>query len=69
VLTVVAVYEKNVPKAGSGVAIGAALAAGLLTTKGILNPAVAIAMSGNFANLGDSAKCNHLHNNLQFLLW
>ncbi len=43
-LTVVAVYEKNVPKAGSGIAIGAALAAGLLTTKGILNPAVAIAM-------------------------
>lgn len=43
-LTVVSVYEKNVPKAGSGVAVGAALAAGLLTTKGILNPAVAIAM-------------------------
>lgn len=43
-ITVVAVYEKNVPKAGSGIAIGAALAAGLLTTKGILNPAVAIAM-------------------------
>lgn len=44
-LTVLSVYEKNVPKAGSGVAIGAALAAGLLTTQGILNPAVAIAMS------------------------
>jgi aquaporin Z len=43
-ITVVAVYEKNVPKAGSGIAIGAALAAGLLTTGGILNPAVAIAM-------------------------
>ena len=44
-LTVAAVYEKNVPKAGSGIAIGAALTAGLLTTKGILNPAVAIAMN------------------------
>jgi aquaporin Z len=44
-MTVVAVYEKNVPKAGSGVAVGAALVAGLLTTKGILNPAVAIAMN------------------------
>jgi aquaporin Z len=44
-LTVVAVYEKNVPKAGSGIAIGAALTAGLLITKGILNPAVAIAMN------------------------
>lgn len=43
-ITVVAVYEKNVPKAGSGIAIGAALAAGLLTTGGILNPAVALAM-------------------------
>jgi len=42
-------------KGGSGVAIGAALAAG--TTKGILNPAVAIAMRSNFAsNPGDSAK-------------
>lgn len=45
ILTIVAVYEKNVPRAGSGVAIGAALAAGLLTTKGILNPAIAIAMN------------------------
>ena len=44
-LTVVAVYEKNVPKAGGGIAIGAALTAGLLTTKGILNPAVEIAMN------------------------
>jgi len=43
-LSIVAVYEKNVPKSGSGVAIGAALAAGLLTTRGILNPAIAIAM-------------------------
>ena len=43
-LTVVAVYQKNVPKAGSGIAIGAALAAGLLTTKGVLNPAIAIGM-------------------------
>lgn len=43
-LSIVAVYEKNVPKSGSGVAIGAALAAGLLTTQGILNPAIAIAV-------------------------
>jgi len=44
-LTVVAVYEKNIPKVGSGIGIGAALAAGLLTTKSILNPAVAIAIA------------------------
>lgn len=44
-LTVMAVYEKNIPKAGSGIAIGAALTAGLLISKGILNPAVAIAMN------------------------
>lgn len=44
ILTVVAVSDKNVPKSGSGIAIGAALAAGLVTTKGILNPAVAISM-------------------------
>jgi aquaporin Z len=44
-LTVMAVYEKNVPKAGSGIAIGAALTAGLLISKGILNPAIAIAMN------------------------
>ena len=43
-LTVVAVSDQYVPKSGSGIAIGAALAAGLVTTKGILNPAVAIAM-------------------------
>ncbi len=45
ILTVMAVSDKYVPQAGSGIAIGAALAAGLLTSKGILNPAVAIAMS------------------------
>ncbi|BDA75101.1 transmembrane water channel; aquaporin Z [Rivularia sp. IAM M-261] len=44
-LTVLAVYEKNVPSSGSGIAIGAALTAGLLISKGILNPAVAIAMN------------------------
>lgn len=44
-LTVMAVSDKYVPQAGSGIAIGAALAAGLLTSKGILNPAVAVAMS------------------------
>jgi aquaporin Z len=43
-LTVAAVSEQHVPKAGSGIAIGAALGAGLLTTGGILNPAVAVAM-------------------------
>jgi aquaporin Z len=43
-LTVVAVSDKYVPRAGSGLAIGAALAAGLLTSKGIINPAIAVAM-------------------------
>jgi len=41
---VVAVSDKWVPKAGGGVAIGAALGAGLLLTNGVLNPAVALAM-------------------------
>ena len=36
--------ESHVPAAGSGIAIGGALLAGLLTSGGILNPAVAIAM-------------------------
>ncbi len=44
VLTVVALSHGYVPKSGSGIAIGAALTAGLVTTKGILNPAVAVAM-------------------------
>jgi aquaporin Z len=44
VLTVAAVSDKWVPKAGGGVAIGAALGAGLLVTNGVLNPAVALAM-------------------------
>lgn len=43
-LTVAAVSDKNVPRAGSGIAIGGALAAGLVISRGILNPAVAIAM-------------------------
>ena len=43
-LTVVAVSDKYVPRAGTGLAIGAALAAGLVTSKGIINPAIAIAM-------------------------
>lgn len=43
-LTVVAVSDKNVPQAGSGIAIGGALAAGLVISRGILNPAVAVAM-------------------------
>jgi len=41
---VVAVSDKWVPKAGGGVAIGAALGAGLLLSNGVLNPAVALAM-------------------------
>jgi len=41
---VLAVSTKFVPKSGSGVAIGAALLAGLLTTRGVLNPAIALAM-------------------------
>ena len=44
VLTVLAVSTKAVPKSGSGVAIGAALLAGLLATHGVLNPAIALAM-------------------------
>ncbi len=44
ILTVLAVTHGYVPDTGSGLAIGAALTAGLLTSKGILNPAVAIAM-------------------------
>ena len=44
VFTVVAVSDKWVPKAGGGVAIGAALASGLLLSGGVLNPAVALAM-------------------------
>ena len=35
---------QHVPAGGNGSAIGAALTAGLLTSKGILNPAVAIGM-------------------------
>ncbi len=44
IVVVMSVSEKYIPKSGSGIAIGAALAAGLVTSKGILNPAVAIAM-------------------------
>lgn len=44
ILTVMAVSDNYVPKPASGVAIGAALAAGLVTSKGILNPAIAVAM-------------------------
>ncbi len=44
VLTVLAVSTKFVPKSGSGIAIGAALLAGLLATRGVLNPALALAM-------------------------
>ncbi len=48
-LTVVAVSDKYVPHAGSGLAIGAALAAGLVASKGILNPAIALAMGQGLA--------------------
>lgn len=44
IVVVMSVSDKYIPKSGSGIAIGAALAAGLITSKGILNPAVAIAM-------------------------
>ncbi len=43
-LTIVAVTEQDAPQASSGIAIGGALAVSLLWSKGILNPAVAIAM-------------------------
>ena len=43
-LTVIAVSDKYVPRSGSGVAIGAALLAGLLTSGGIVNPAIAVAV-------------------------
>ena len=43
-LTVAAVVAKKIPEAGGGVAIGAALGAGLLLSGGVLNPAVALAM-------------------------
>lgn len=43
-LTVAAATENKVTKTGSGIAVGGALTAGLLFSKGILNPAVAIAM-------------------------
>jgi len=48
-LAVIADSDNYVPKSGSGIAIGGALAAGLVTTKGILNPAVAIAMGQIFS--------------------
>jgi aquaporin Z len=47
-LTVVAVSDKYVPRAGTGLAIGAGLAAGLLTSKGIINPAIAIGAGQTF---------------------
>ena len=43
-LAVAAVTEKRVTAAGSGIAVGPALIAGLLISGGVLNPAVAIAM-------------------------
>ena len=43
-LAVVATTDKQVSKSGSGIAVGGALLAGLLVSKGILNPAVGLAM-------------------------
>ena len=43
-LTVIAVTRGYAPAAGSGLAIGGALTAGLVVSGGILNPAVAVAM-------------------------
>ena len=44
ILAVLAVTGGYVPQAASGLTIGGGLLAGLLTTKGILNPAIAFAM-------------------------
>ena len=44
ILVVAATTEDKVAKAGSGIAVGGGLLAGLLLSSGILNPAVAIAM-------------------------
>ena len=44
IVAVMSVSANYIPKAGSGIAVGAALTAGLITSRGILNPAVAIAM-------------------------
>ena len=49
ILVVAATTENRVSKAGSGIAVGGGLLAGLLLSNGILNPAVAIAM-GEFAS-------------------
>lgn len=43
-LAVAAATEKKVTRAGSGLAVGGALLAGLLVSGGVLNPAVALAM-------------------------
>jgi aquaporin Z len=51
-LTVVATTENKVSKSGSGIAVGGALLAGLLMSKGILNPAVAIAMGEGLSPAG-----------------
>jgi|GEM_PF-462802 len=51
-LTVIAVSDKYVPRSGSGVAIGAALLAGLLASGGIVNPAIAVAMGQGLSPAG-----------------
>ena len=51
-LTVIAVSDKYVPRSGSGVAIGAALLAGLLASGGIVNPAIAVAVGQGLSPAG-----------------
>ena len=51
-LTVIAVSDKYVPRSGSGVAIGAALLAGLLVSGGIVNPAIAVAVGQGLSPAG-----------------
>ncbi len=48
-LAVLAVADQFTPAASSGVVIGAGLLAGLLTSKGILNPAIALAMGQDYS--------------------
>ena len=43
-VTVASTTEKQVAKAGSGIAVGGSLLAGLLVSHGVLNPAVAVMM-------------------------
>lgn len=51
-LTVIAISDKYVPRSGSGVAIGAALLAGLLASGSIVNPAIAVAVGQGLSPAG-----------------